>query len=78
MKLNCALFCLVTVIIYCKISTHDINSIIKKRLTALIRYKVVVFFVFFINMTFDTLNRGRTVFVYMEILQYIITVTKQK
>ena len=36
---------------------HDVNSIIKKRLTALILYKVLKKI-----LTFDTLNRGRTVF----------------
>ena len=36
---------------------HDVNSIIKKRLKALILYTV-----FKKILTFDTLNRGRTVF----------------
>jgi hypothetical protein len=36
---------------------HDVNSIIKKRLKALIWYKVLEKI-----LTFDTLNRGRTVF----------------
>jgi hypothetical protein len=36
---------------------HDVNSIIKKRLKALILY-----IVFKKILTFDTLNRGRTVF----------------
>ena len=36
---------------------HDVNSIIKKRLNALIWYTV-----FKKILTFDTLNRGRTVF----------------
>jgi hypothetical protein len=36
---------------------HDVNSIIKKILKALIWYKVLKKI-----LTFDTLNRGRTVF----------------
>ena len=36
---------------------HDVNSIIKKRLKALIWYIVLKKI-----LTFDTLNRGRTVF----------------
>jgi hypothetical protein len=36
---------------------HDVNSIIKKRLKALIWYTVLKKI-----LTFDTLNRGRTVF----------------
>jgi hypothetical protein len=37
---------------------HDVNSIIKKRLKALIWYTVLKKKI----LTFDTLNRGRTVF----------------
>ena len=36
---------------------HDVNSMIKKGLKALIWYKVLIIF-----FSFDTLNRGMTVF----------------